>query len=143
MIAPNTELNDPVKAALLRNATPEGPHSGYSVDGYEVHTHPDLVERLRELMVYAPGSRFEYVFGTPTLQNLKGDIFAAASGTFSICLRLEGENAWGRDYEEFGAPWRQGSAWSMGRRHSKEDEELLAKFVRIAYSSVQDARAPS
>jgi hypothetical protein len=93
-------------------------------------------------MVYTPGARFEYIFGTPTLQSAAGEIFATANGTFSLCLRLPGENDWGLDYEEFGTPWRQGSAWSIGRPHSKQDEERLAELVRIAYSSVHHPSPP-
>jgi hypothetical protein len=135
-------MNDEVLTAVRRTAILEGPHSGYAVDGYEVRTHPDLVDRLRELMAYTPGARFGYVFGTPTLQNPTGEIFATASGTSSLYLRLEGDTDWGRPYEEYGAPWRQGNAWEMGRPHSKEAEERLARLVRVAYSSVQPSGLP-
>jgi hypothetical protein len=139
MTSPNAACNDKVRFELHKTATPEGASTGYSVDGYEVHTHPDLVGRLRELIAYVPDAHFQYVFGIATLQTAASKIFAVARGTFSLCLYIDGETIWGRQYEEFGTPWRQGYAWARGRIHTKEDEELLAELVRRAYSSVRDS----
>lgn len=140
MVRPETDFNSKVIAALRRTATPEGSRSGFTIGGYEVRTHPDLVDRLKELMAYTQDARFEYVFGTPTLQNAAGKIFAAAQGTSSLCLRLQGVNDWGHQYEGFGVAWRQGSAWPMGKPNTKEDEDRIAELVRMAYSSVEDSK---
>jgi hypothetical protein len=130
------ERNAQIVNALERVAVREHASSGYTVDGYEVRVHPDLVARLRELMTYIPNARFEYVFGTPTLCTAAGDIFATVNGTKYLSLHLPENAYWGTHYEEFGKLWRQGSAWTMGRPHSQEDEERFASLVGIAYSSV-------
>ena len=125
---------------LRRIAVPEGPHSGYTVEGYEVRTHPDLVERLRKLGEYAPGSKFVYTFGTPTLRTEGGRVFAIATGSSSLHLRLERNSGWGRPHEELAEPWRQGSAWKMGGPQSRTDEESLAEMVRSAFASAVNYR---
>lgn len=135
--------NSNVLNALQRTAVVENSRSGYTVDGYEVHTHPDLTQRLRELMVYTPGARFDYVFGTPTLQSTNREIFATAQGSSSLYLHLPDVTDWGRPFEEYGPPWRQGFAWAMGRPNTKEDEERMAQLLRIAYSSVENLKPPS
>jgi hypothetical protein len=137
MLTPDTATNAPVLNALRRRAVAENPKSGYTVDGYEVRTHPDVVDRLRELMTYTPDAQqFQYVFGTPTLSTPSGVIFATAGGTSTLCLRLPGAAEWGRSYGDYdGEPWRQGSAWGMGEPSAKEEEERFAQLLRTAYSS--------
>jgi hypothetical protein len=127
--------NAQVEEALQRASRREHSASGYAVDGYEVRAHPDLVDRLRDLMTYCPGSSFKYVFGTPTLSTAAGEIFATAFGTSSLCLRLPGISEWGRSYAEYGDAWKQGSAWILGRPPTKDDEEKLRRFVTAAYAS--------
>jgi hypothetical protein len=101
MLIPNTATNAPVLAALRGRAIAENSKSGYTVDGYEVRTHPDVVERLRELMTYTPDAQFQYVCGTPTLSTPSGVIFATAGGTDALCLRLPGSFEWGHSYADY------------------------------------------
>jgi hypothetical protein len=118
---------------LRENAKPVHARSGYAVDGFEVHTHPGLVSRLRDLMVYTPGARFEYAFGTPMLCTAEGAIFATASGTDSLHLHLDGVTDWGWPYAEYGDPWRQGSSWK--RLPSQTDKEFFGTIMQAAYLS--------
>src|SRR5437016_327377 len=105
--------NDPVVQTLKRWAIPENPKSGYCIDGYQVPTHPDLFDFLKQLAVHTPDAQHSYLFGTPILHSPNGVIFATARGTDTLCLRLPGVMDWGRSYGEYeGAPWRQGDAWS-------------------------------
>jgi hypothetical protein len=108
----------------------------YVVDGYELHAHPDLAERLKSLMAYTPVATMEYVYGIPVLCAPNGRIFATVGGTHYLCLYLpEGED-WGRPYEEYGAPWRQGYAWAVGRKALPEDEDRFASLMRLSFASV-------
>jgi hypothetical protein len=129
------DRNKQLVKALKRVSTPENAGSGYTVDGYEVRVHPDLVARLRELMIYVPAARFEYVFGAPVLCTAAGMIFASVSGTVYLNLRLPKEADWGTHYEEYDELWRQGPAWARRRSHTQEDEDRLAALLREAYSA--------
>ena len=111
-------------------------NDSYSVEGYELHAHPDLVDRLKELMTYTSGARLEFVFGIAVLCTPSGRIFATAGGTSSLELFLPDET-WGRPYPEYGKPWRTGRAWHAGAgiSHTQEDEAHYASLVRVAYSA--------
>ena len=85
-------------------------NDSYSVEGYELHAHPDLVHRLKELMTYTSGARLEFVFGIAVLCTPSGRIFATVGGTSSLELFLPDE-VWRRPYPEYGKPWRTGRAW--------------------------------
>ncbi len=137
MLIRDTATNAPVLRALRSIAVAENSKSGYTVDGYEVRTHPDVVERLRELMTYTPEAQFQYMLGTPPLNTPSGVIFATAGGTDGLCLRLPGGVEWGHSYPEYDADtWRRGSAWGMGdpRTTEKEEEDRFAQLLRAAYS---------
>jgi hypothetical protein len=126
--------NGHIIVVLETLARPENSRSGYAVDGFEVHVHPDLVERLHELARYSPAAHFKYIFGTPVLCTSTGVVFAMARGTSSLILYLPG-NLWGQPDEEFGVPWRQGFAWITGRPQTAEDEKHFAELIATAYSS--------
>lgn len=119
----------------------ENQRGGYSVGGYEVCVHPDLVDRLRQLAIATPKANFEYLFGTPVLTTLEGKIFASASGTSSLALYLPNNMTWGRRYEEFGEGWRQGSAWPKDLGHIPSADEMLSALLGEAYSSASEGRS--
>jgi hypothetical protein len=129
--------NANVLTALHALATPKQktPTHPYVVDGYELHAHPDLVDRLRDLMAYASAAQLEFAYGIPVLCTPEGRIFATAGGTNSLKLYLPERETWGREYAEYGNPWREGRAWTTGRVHTPEDEEQLAALLRLAYST--------
>ncbi len=137
--------NANVLAALHAIATPKQktPTHPYVVDGYELHAQPDLVDRLRDLMAYAPAAQLEFAYGIPVLCTPAGRIFATAGGTNSLTLYLPEREIWGREYAEYGNPWREGPAWTRGRVHTSEDEERLAVLLRLAYSTAASMDAPS
>ena len=111
------------------------PSDSYVVDGYELHAHPDLVDRLKNLLVHIPEARLEFAFGIPMLCAPTGRIFASAGGTSSISLLLPENESWGAPYPEFGALWRCGSAWARGRPHTAKDDIHLGSMLRLAYST--------
>lgn len=128
------DRNGEIIKALEKSAVRACSSSGYTVGGYEVRVHPDLVERLRELMIYCPKAQLEYVFGTPVLCTSAGDIFATVSGMRDLNVHLPEDVTWGRHYEEYGEPWRQGPAWAR-RPHTQEYEKRIASVVVSAYSA--------
>jgi hypothetical protein len=137
-MAADFRKNADVLTAIRTFATPKRPaeDNKYVVDGYELHAHPDLVDRLKELMNYTSGASLEFAFGIPVLCTPTGRIFAAAEGTHSIKLFLP-DGTWGQPYPEYGEPWRSGRAWHAGAgiSHTQEDEKHYAALVRLAYSA--------
>ena len=107
----------------------------YVVDGYELHTRPDLVERLEQLMSYTPGATLEFAYGKPVVYAPNGRIFATAGGTHYLCLYLPKGEGWGRPCEEYGPLWREGYAWVVGRKATPDDEERFASLMRLAYEA--------
>lgn len=126
-----TVLTDLHEYAIPKERTKENPNT---VDGYELHTHPDLVERLGQLMGYTPGASLEYAYGVSVLCTPKGRIFAVTRGTNSLCLFLPG-TTWGRSYAEFGEPWRKGRPWNVGagKSHTQDDEKQYAALMQEAW----------
>jgi hypothetical protein len=128
--------NAAVLTAIRSFATPKQPAEDkrYVVDGYELHAHPDLVDRLKELVNYTSGASLEFAFGIPMLCTVSGRIFAIAGGTYSLRLFLP-DGTWGQLYPEYGEPWRSGRARhaGAGRSHTQEDEKHYAALLRLAY----------
>ncbi|PWI18546.1 hypothetical protein DI272_33705 [Streptomyces sp. Act143] len=78
----------PRNAALLaflraQGAAPSGPHD-YALGEWQLHTHPDLMERLAALGLGAP---LHAAHGVPLLAR-KGVAAVAATGTSRLLLRL-------------------------------------------------------
>ena len=120
--------------AKPKQRTPSDP---YVVDGYELHTHPDLIDRLKNLMASTPEAKLEFAFGVPMLCTPAGLVFAIAGGTFSLSLLLPEEETWGEPHPAYGRQWRQGFAWAVGRPHALEDEHQLVSLCRLAYSTAR------
>lgn len=118
--------------AKPKQQTPTDP---YVVDGYELHASPELVDRLRILMSYTPGATLEFAYGIPVLCAPNGRIFATAGGKYHLYLYLPETEGWGREYTEYGCPWREGYAWVTGRQPLPEDEDRFAALLRSAYKA--------
>jgi hypothetical protein len=128
--------NASLLGVLRRSASLQVQETLYAADGYELHAHPDLVDRLKHLINYAENASFQFAFGVPVLYAPNGLIFATVEGTSSLQLYLPGEHGWGRPYAEYGDSWRQGRAWAATAPH---EEEVIASFVRLASSIVTAA----
>ncbi|MYS13448.1 hypothetical protein [Streptomyces sp. SID4982] len=70
--------------ALLREQGVAQEGGAYAYDGWELRTHPDLVERLEDL---APGWPVLWAFGVPVLA-AKGVAAVVARGTGLLLVRL-------------------------------------------------------
>jgi hypothetical protein len=137
----NANVLTAIQSSARAKARTEG--DPYVVDGYELHAHPDLVDRLRSLMVYTPAATLEFTFGIPVLCTTAGRIFATAGGTNSLSLYLPEEEIWGRKSAEYGKPWRRGDAWTTGRPHTGKDEQSLIALLCLAFAAAGKAEADS
>ena len=127
--------NANVLAAVQAFANPKErtPKDPFVVDGYELHAHPDLVDRLEDLLVHVPEARLGVAFGIPMLVTPTGRVFATAGGTSSLSLLLPEEEVWGDQPPEFRKQWRRGCAWTRSRSHTTEDEDRIISLVRLAH----------
>jgi len=62
--------------------------SAWDAAGYELHTHPDLEERLTQLASSLPGHRSAMLYGCPVLATKAGVVFAVACGMRFLAFRL-------------------------------------------------------
>ena len=76
-------LRDHSAPLTRRNASP------WDIDGFELHTHPDLSERLEEVGAGLPGGgRFVGVYGYATLVDSHHVIRAVALGNAGFAFRV-------------------------------------------------------
>ncbi|MBC9718965.1 hypothetical protein H9Y04_41210 [Streptomyces sp. TRM66268-LWL] len=81
---PGLPQNTAVLAFLRAQAAPPGPVRTYDIDAWELHTHPDLMERIGAL---APYGQLHSAYGVPVLA-YEGVAAAVALGTETLLLRL-------------------------------------------------------
>jgi hypothetical protein len=84
MVDPGDVPTNAPLLSWLRSQAVAGGGTGYEIDAWELHTHPDLVDRLREL---APEGSFVPMYGVPTLVHPSGVVFAYAIGTSGLVVR--------------------------------------------------------
>src|SRR5258708_5867512 len=83
--------NMPVLASLGRRAGKPKSRARKTklyIDEYELHTHPDLIERFEEICAGIPNECKSAVYGYPILVSQSGIIFGCARGTWVLTLRL-------------------------------------------------------
>jgi len=121
---------------LERQARPAKPaYAAYDIDEYELHTHPDLIERLAEA---GTGLDAEMVaaYGVPVLLHRNNVIFAVAYGMSSLIYRLPTRlhsrviaSRWTYDV---GAEWVSADAW-LADLPGREGIERIREWRRWAY----------
>src|SRR5215469_18461106 len=88
---PAIEFSHPENASLFtrlrKDATPGIPGV---MGGYKTRTHPDLTSILYDLIA-DPAVRKSYAFGRPVMATSTGLVFAYASGTHYIFVKLREE----------------------------------------------------
>ena len=105
--------------------------------GYGTRTHPDLTSILYDLIA-DPAVRKGYAFGRPVMATPTGLVFAYASGTHYIFLKLREERfddarqdggrvdpSYGKDWIEFRVRGRVGS--------SPDWQEAIRRWANISY----------
>jgi hypothetical protein len=75
----NERLSTYLQAQAHRGDQP----SGFDIDEFELHCHPDLIEHLVAL-----GGSYVACYGLPVLVHENGIAFAFAQGTSTLLLRL-------------------------------------------------------
>ncbi len=135
---PAFEFPDPENAALFtRLKEDSAPGIPGVMGGYETRTHPDLTSILYELIA-DPAVRRGYVFGRPVTATPTGRVFAYASGTHYIFLKLREDRfdharedggrvdpSYGKDWIEFRLGGRVGS--------SPDWQEAIRRWASISY----------
>ena len=112
---------------LLKKQGVKGTGDVYDLDGWQLHTHPDLGDRLRSLNPHC----FKGVYGVPVLATERGELFAVAMGTSLLALRLpdaeaaEANAAGAREWADGGPGWLAVDPWST-------DETILKRWCRAA-----------
>jgi hypothetical protein len=91
----NHQANLALLAALRAQAVPAADlsHPAWSPGGFELHTHPDLEERLSQLASSLRPHRAVAVYGCPVLATRAGVIFAFAWGLRFLAFRLAAADA--------------------------------------------------
>jgi hypothetical protein len=84
--APNTALLAVLRAQAVPSVDPRYP--AWNVGRYELHTHPDLGERLNQLASSLPRHQERILYGSPVLATQAGFIFAVAWGMKFLAFRL-------------------------------------------------------
>jgi hypothetical protein len=120
----------PLNAALLETLKAQGVKGSgdvYDLDGWQLHTHPDLCDHLQKLCPACYGGRY----GVAVLTGGSGVIFALAKGTSTLAFRLTGTarseslEAGGREFPDAGDGWVALEAW-------RTPPETLKRWCRVA-----------
>lgn len=123
---------------VLRDRAIARPHDDpWALDGFELHTHPDLHERLDQVAAGQPGGRSVGLYGVPVL--IAADVvYAIAAGTSRIHLRIapgatrdEVVRHGGDAAPAFGPEWVGADAW-LSDLPSAAGTQLLASWVAAA-----------
>ena len=129
--------NEGVIAALRPRATSRegrGP-SAWNLDGYELHTHPDVGERLEELVAAVPRVRVVPLLGY--ICAARDDVVVAVGeGTGRLALRLATAacppELEPQDHPEFGDDWCAVEIWQTDLPTERGRELLVRALERTA-----------
>jgi hypothetical protein len=129
--------NEAVIAALRPRATPRegrGP-SDWNLEGYELHTHPDVGERLGELVGAVPALRVVPLLGY--IAAARDDVVVAVGeGTGRLALRLAASACPAelepKDHPEFGDDWCAVEIWQTDLSTERGRELLVEALERTA-----------
>jgi len=129
----NTALLDFLRA---QGSPPHGPND-YALNDWQLHTHPDLLDRLTQL---APDAPLHAAYGVPVLAH-EGIAAAAALGTSTLLVRLPTAPA----NLEVGLPdpsladhgWQEIDAW-QSEISSAEGDRRLSGIIRGALAYARD-----
>ena len=115
--------------AMLKAQGVKGSGDAYDLDGWQLHTHPDLCDHLQSLN----RACYRGAYGVPVLANDRSLFFAVARGTSFLAFRLpepersEARSAGGTDFSEAGEEWVSVEAW-------RTDKDILLKWCRAAHA---------
>ncbi len=115
--------------SLLRKQGVQGTGDVYDLDGWQLHTHPDLCDHLQSFNRHC----YRGAYGVPVLANDRGLFFAVAMGTSFVAFllpepeRSEAMAVGARAFPDAGNDWVSVEAWRSG-------SELMTKWCRAAHA---------
>jgi hypothetical protein len=131
----------PLNAPLLEMLKAQGVKGSgdvYDLDGWQLHTHPDLCDHLRKLVPACYGG----CFGVAVLAAGNGVIFALALGTSTLAFRLlrgvflyEVGDHGGCWFPDAGEGWVAVEPW-------KTPFETLKRWCHSAHRRANDEESP-
>ena len=129
-------MNADVLRELELAAVPGGPEPAYAIDAYELHTHPDLGERLLSLAEGVAGASGVGVYGVACLLDDAGVIRVVARGTSGLWVRAEADDharlvaadAWAAP--ELGPDWVRMDAWQTVLPFAEGTALLRSRIAR-------------
>ena len=132
-----SSVNHDVLLFLERQAKPRDPASAdFDLDAFELHTHPDLMERLVEASAGLDAPMVA-AFGVPVLVHPNGVLFACAYSMDTLLLRLPEElharvvaSGW---IYQIGPAWVPADAWLTGVPR-RGGTERMREWCRWAYA---------
>lgn len=114
---------------LLKKASVRGRGEPYDLEGWQLHTHPDLCDHLQSLNRHCFGG----AYGIPVLANDQGVVFALARGTSYVAFLLP-DSDWeaaradgGFDSPDLGEGWFGFEAWRIKK-------DILTAWCRAAHA---------
>lgn len=132
-----SSVNHDVLLFLERQAKPSNPAAAdFDLDAFELHTHPDLMERLVEASA-GLDAPMAAAYGVPVLVHPNGVLFACTYGMDTLLLRLPAElharvveSRW---TYQIGPQWLSADAWlpDVPRR---EGTARMREWCRWAYA---------
>ena len=138
---PSMEFSHPENAALFQRLSEDSsPGIPGVAGGYSTRTHPELTSILYEL-ISDPAVKKGYAFGRAVLATPAGLVFAYATGTHYVFLKLredrfhEASKDGGRFDPSYGNDWME---FRLGGRvgSSPDWQEAMRRWASISY---QDA----
>jgi hypothetical protein len=138
MVLSECTANADLLAYLRSSAQPATGRRWADLDGFELHTHPDLIERLGEL---AGSPRAVVAFYGVVGIVVKGLAAVVALGTDTLLLRLPARPK-GVRFElpvepMCGNGWYAVSAWDADR-HAPDEPSRLARLIHAAHQHTLD-----
>ena len=129
---PAERFTHPQNAALLKflkTDAVQGRGDAFELEGWQLHTHPDLCDHLRALNPHC----YRGAYGVPVLANDEAVVFAVARGTSFLAFRLSDPErsealAGGKPFPEAGQDWVSVEAWRI-------DKDTLLKWCRAAHAT--------
>jgi hypothetical protein len=138
MVLAESKANANLLAYLRSSAQPATGRRWADLDGFELHTHPDLIERLSEL---AGSPRAVVPFYGVVAIVVKGVAAVVAIGTDTLLLRLPArpEGVWFEPPVEpmCGNGWYAVSAWH-GHHPATDGPSRLASLIHAAHQHASD-----
>ena len=134
-------LNHDVLRFLQHQARPSTPAAaGDDIDEFELHAHPDVLERLAEAGA-GLDAQLVAAYGVPLLVHRNGVIFALAYGTSAVLLRLparlHSRVITARWASGVGPEWLAADAW-LSDLSRREGTERIREWCSWAYQYAQE-----